>query len=335
MLSDLKCDECGRTMALDRLDILDTATEQPFDKIVNLVEQVLHVPMCAVSLVDRDRQWFKAQCGLGVDETKRDISFCTHAIEGEKPLIVNDATIDARFSDNPLVTGEPHIRSYAGVPLKTPDGYNIGTLCAIDTKPRSFPDHEIAILENFAKVVLDELELRQIASTDSLTGALSRGAWLKRARTEIMRAERYGQSLSVMIMDIDRFKSVNDTFGHPVGDIVIQRLADLAIQSIRETDAFGRFGGEEFVALMPETSLADATKLAERIRVSFSEIDIDALEGIRSTISIGLAELFQGETELEPMFERADKALYQAKNGGRNQSITSEQTTKRSTRAVA
>lgn len=335
MLSDLKCDECGRRMALDRLEVLDTAEEKPFEQIVNLVQQVLHVPICAVSLIGHDRQWFKARRGLSVTETPRDISFCTYAIETDMPLIVKDATLDKRFATNPLVTGDPHIRSYAGIPLKTPDGYNIGTLCAIDTCSREFPAHEIAILESFARVVLDQLELRLIASTDALTGTLSRRAWIEKARSEIKRADRYNRPLSIMIMDIDRFKLVNDKFGHPVGDIVIQQLAELAKQTIRDTDVFGRFGGEEFVLIMPETCLTEARQLVERIRVSFSELSINALEGTFSSVSIGVTERYKGELELEALLERADKALYEAKNGGRNQTATTFNYSNQIKKAVA
>jgi diguanylate cyclase (GGDEF)-like protein len=322
MLCELKTDENGRIRALDRLDVLDTAEEKPFEKIVTLVQQVLHVPICAVSLIDRDRQWFKAKRGLAVDETARDISFCTHAIQAEAPFIVNNATLDKRFASNPLVTGDPNIRSYAGVPLKMADGYVVGTLCAIDTVARDFPASEIAILSNFAKVIVDELELRQIASSDSLTGALSRRAWMEKAESELKRAQRYDRPVSILIMDIDRFKTVNDTFGHLVGDIVIKQLSDLASMKIRDTDALGRYGGEEFVILMPETDLADAMKLAERIRKSFSEIEIPELDGIRSSISIGVAERAKGEVDSKAILERADGALYEAKNGGRNRCMS-------------
>jgi len=318
MLPDLKKDEAGRVKALERLDVLDSDEEQPFENIATLVQQVLRVPICAVSLVDQDRQWFKARRGLDVCETERDISFCTHAIQSEEAFVVKDATLDPRFSSNPLVTGDPHIRSYAGIPLRTPDGYNVGTLCAIDRIPRDFPEHEIEILTNFAKVIVDELELRQIASTDVLTGALSRRAWTERANLELQRAERYGRSLSIMVMDIDRFKSINDTLGHTVGDIVIQRIAKMGMEAIRETDTFGRYGGEEFVVLLPETALTTAMILAERIRIMcFSEV-IQELGGLHTSVSIGLTEKYGGEEDVVSMIERADQALYVAKNSGRN-----------------
>lgn len=322
MRCDLKRDdEQGRTRALDRLEVLDTAEEQPFEKIVNLVQQVLNVPMCAVSLIDRDRQWFKAKRGLDVSETPRDISFCTHAIQTSEPFIIRDATLDSRFSENPLVTGEPGIRCYAGIPLMTPDGYNVGSLCAIDTRPREFPVSEIAILQSFAHVVVNELELRQIASIDHLTGALSRRAWTEKAEKEIERARRYGHALSLAILDIDRFKSINDTFGHPAGDQVIQRIAEICLEAKRSADFFGRFGGEEFVMLMPETGAAEAERLAERLRVRFADEIFDLGEPVRATISLGVAGLSSDDQDVSHLTERADAALYEAKNGGRNRTV--------------
>ncbi|MDY7523157.1 GAF domain-containing protein [Sphingomonas sp. 10B4] len=159
--------------------MLDTAVEEPFEKIVTLVRTVLAVPMATVTLVDRDRQWFKAKRGLEATETPRSISFCTHTIAQREPLIVEDARSDQRFADSPLVNGPPYIRSYAGIPLRTPEGYNVGALCAMDTRRRGFSPADIAILGNFANIVCDELELRLIARVDYLTGALTRRGFLE------------------------------------------------------------------------------------------------------------------------------------------------------------
>lgn len=136
--SDKSLDEPGRLMALRRYAILDTSPEEPFDKLTQLVRDVLGVPIAAVSLIDAERQWFKSITGLTACETSRDISFCSHAIQRQEPMMIPDATLDPRFAGNPLVTGEPGIRSYLGIPLTTPDGYNLGALCAIDLQPRSF-----------------------------------------------------------------------------------------------------------------------------------------------------------------------------------------------------
>jgi diguanylate cyclase (GGDEF)-like protein len=310
-------DEEGRVRALLRLAVLDTPEEAPFENIVTLVRQILDVPICAVSLVDRQRQWFKARRGLAVCETARDISFCTHALEWAAPFVVQDATSDPRFADNPLVTGSPFIRSYAGIPLRTADGYNVGTLCAIDTRTRAFPAHELAILERFAKMVIGELELRHIAATDELSFALSRRAWLEKAESEILRAQRYDRTVSLAIFDLDRFKLINDTFGHAAGDRVIRRFAELCMSCMRDSDVFGRLGGEEFGLIMPEATAAGMRAFTERVRQGFGAAPIDLGRKVHVTVSIGVAER-RPEESLGSLMQRADRALYQSKADGRD-----------------
>lgn len=319
MLSNLKTDEQGRLRALERLDVLDSAPEQPFENVVSLVQEILQVPICAVSLVDKDRQWFKARRGLANSETARNIAFCSEAIKRDVPLIIPETHTSQNFKSNPLVVGEPYIRSYLGVPLKTPEGYVVGTLCAIDTRPREFIGSELSVLERFAKVVVDELELRQIASTDFLTGAMARRAWFEAASSEAQRASRYRRPLSVLIMDIDRFKGINDKFGHPVGDQVIECVARTVMASLRTSDIFGRYGGEEFVLALPETDCRDAYVLAERLRKAVKEARLTVPHDLHWTMSIGVADLDLNDGSLHLALERADFALYEAKAAGRDQ----------------
>lgn len=304
--------------ALCRLDILDSGPERPFETIVELVRHVLNVPICAVSLVDKDRQWFKAVRGLSVSETARDISFCTHAIQQDAPFIVEDAANHPLFANNPLVTGDPHIGSYAGAQLRTRDGFNIGTLCAIDTVPRKFSEADIAILAKFANLVIDDIEMREIASCDALTGVLSRRAWLNCAEHEIHRARRIGAPVAFLIVDIDHFKLVNDQFGHAAGDGVIRAVAQTAEATLRKSDWFGRFGGEEFVAALPGSDLADAMIVAERMRFAIEAAPAPCLHKVRCNVSIGVAALEPQEISPDGVLERADKALLQAKRLGRN-----------------
>ncbi|WP_461605861.1 GAF domain-containing protein, partial [Aeromonas allosaccharophila] len=134
-----------RLDALRRLAILDSPAEERFDRITRMARNMFDVPIALVSLVDENRQWFKSCCGLPVLETPRDISFCGHAILGEELFVVEDAAQDPRFSDNPLVTGEPHIRFYAGHPLEVGNGLKLGTLCIIDSKPRCFSPRDQAL----------------------------------------------------------------------------------------------------------------------------------------------------------------------------------------------
>ena len=154
-------DEAERLELLHALNLLDTPAEPVFDRITRLVAQILNVPIALVSLVDADRQWFKSRVGLEATETPREVAFCAHAITQTAPMIVVDATQDARFEDNPLVTGNPNIRFYAGVPLRSAGGLAIGTLCAIDSKPRQLSADETNILIDLAALVSKEVQLRE------------------------------------------------------------------------------------------------------------------------------------------------------------------------------
>lgn len=153
-------DEIERLYALHALKVLDTPPEERFDRLVRLAHTIFDVPIALVSLVDTDRQWFKSCIGLSATETGRDISFCGHAILSKDVFCVPNALKDARFADNPLVTGPPDIRFYAGAPLTINGTYRIGTLCIIDRKPREFPPEEQALLRDLADIVEQQLELQ-------------------------------------------------------------------------------------------------------------------------------------------------------------------------------
>jgi GAF domain-containing protein len=153
--------EAARLAALYDLLILDTPAEERFDRIVAFAATEFDVPIVTVTLVDTDRQWFKARTGTALCETGRDISLCSHAILEQDILVVNDTLLDARFADNPLVTGAPHIRFYAGAPLTLPSSLSLGTLCLIDRKPRTLDAMELGILRTLRDLVV--LELRNIS----------------------------------------------------------------------------------------------------------------------------------------------------------------------------
>lgn len=155
--------ESTRIRLLHALNLLDTDPEPVFDRITRLLAQTLDVPIALVSLVDTERQWFKSAVGLSVRETPRELAFCDHAIRCSETMVVEDATRDERFSDNLLVTGEPQIRFYAGAPLRTNDGYAMGTLCAIDSRPRTLSVEHAQILEDLAQIVSREFQLREAA----------------------------------------------------------------------------------------------------------------------------------------------------------------------------
>lgn len=162
MTPETPAEETARIEHLELYDVLDTPAEAQFDAITRLAAITLETPIALISLVDRDRQWFKSRYGLEAEQTARAISFCRHAVAGRETLVVRDAMADPRFMNNPLVCAAPHIRFYAGVPLETPDGHVLGTLCAIDRRPRELTDAQRETLELLAGQVMALLELRRI-----------------------------------------------------------------------------------------------------------------------------------------------------------------------------
>lgn len=155
----LPSNEGQRLKSLRLLKILDTPAEERFDRITRIAQKLLNVPVVLVTMIDENRQWFKSRQGLEPTETPRDFAFCAHAILQDGPFVIPDSLLDTRFADNPLVIGDPVVRSYAGQPLHTEDGSAVGTLCAIDHKPTNFTPEQLVILKDLAGMVEDELKL--------------------------------------------------------------------------------------------------------------------------------------------------------------------------------
>lgn len=316
--ADLDMREAARLAALDRYDFLDSPREASFDRIVRLIRTILDVPVAIVSVIDAHRQWYKACEGLGGSEAGRRNTFCRYTILQDEPLVVPDARADSRFAENPYVVGEPHVRSYAGVPLRTGDGHNIGSVCVIGFEPRDFDGRELGILTDFAAIAMDEIELRQRVSTDMLTGVLSRRAFTEAARRDFALAQRQHSSIACIAFDIDHFKSINDTVGHSGGDSILQSVAEHCANTLRETDVFGRIGGEEF-ALLVHAGRNGALETAERLRATIERMRVQHGDiTLQATASFGIALLDSTAPNLETLIERADAAMYRSKQAGRN-----------------
>ena len=159
----LPADEEKRLAAVYRLGLLDTEAEERFDRHARIAAAAFDAPIALVSLVDRERQWYKAHYGFDFSETSRDMGFCSHAILDSEPLVISDALHDDRFADNPVVVGEPHVRFYAGVPLHAADGERVGALCIVDHKPRNLNAAQLRMLQDIARLVEEELEPRETA----------------------------------------------------------------------------------------------------------------------------------------------------------------------------
>ncbi|MGP9766552.1 diguanylate cyclase domain-containing protein [Halomonas sp. AOP13-D3-9] len=154
-------DEEVRLAALHQIELLDTPDEPAFDRVTRLVTQLLNVSISTFTLMDANRQWFKSRVGVEFRETPRDLAFCAYTVATSEPLIVEDACQDPRFADNPLVTGSSSIRFYVGIPLRSLQGLALGSLCALDTKPRTISEDELAALQDLAAIITDEIHLRE------------------------------------------------------------------------------------------------------------------------------------------------------------------------------
>lgn len=305
-----------RLDALRRLAVLDSPAEERFDRITRIARNMFDVPIALVSLVDDNRQWFKSCCGLSVLETPRDISFCGHAILGEELFVVEDAAQDPRFSDNPLVTGEPHIRFYAGHPLEVSSGLKLGTLCIIDTKPRVLSSREQALLADLASMVESELRAVQTATIDELTGITNRRGFMLLAEKSLKYAFRVKHPVSLLFFDLNHFKAINDQFGHDVGDDALRQMAELLCRVFRDADIYARLGGDEFVVLLPGTENTHCKRIQERFEEALNEFNTNGGKPYQLSCSVGIID-YDAVTppDLDTLLRLADEKMYLCKSG--------------------
>lgn len=451
----LSPDELERLAKLHSLELIDSEAEAAFDGIVKHASELLDVPMSVISLVDRERQWFKAHVGVGVQETPRERTFCDQAIRSDAVMVVPDTHEDPRFCDIPLVTQAPGIRAYAGAPLRVEGGYRIGVLCAMDTRPRHFTEQQIASLRSLAQITstlidardiarrakasdgrlrdavealadgfvlfdpedrlvicnerykqiyeasrpalvpgtkftdilayglargqypeavgredewlnerlqahrnlvppfeqqlpgdrwirIDERrtrdgglvgfrvditalkrrqrEFEQLATRDSLTGALSRGHFLSSVAFEIGKPSETEMRDALLVLDLDHFKTVNDTYGHLAGDQVLLETVGVLQQYLKPPSLIGRLGGEEFGIFLRSVRRKQAVRIAERLCAAVDNNRVlYAGRHLQVTASIGVTTIWPSEQEpVSAAMERADNALYAAKRAGRN-----------------
>ena len=316
----LPANEIQRLRELERRAVLDTAGDEHFDRIVQLASEVLGMPVALISLVDRDRQWLLSKLGIATKETPREMAFCAHAIADEGVLVVPDALLDDRFRTNPLVVDEPHVRFYAGAPLRTAEGHNLGTLCVIDREPHQLSEHQLEMLQLLADLVMRELELRRLATIDPITGLYTRTSFFSLAEKEMKRARRQALPLALLNIDVDDFRQINNRWGHRAGDRVLADLCNACASQLRPQDLFGRIGDEEFAILLVDVQGEDAMGIAEAIRNEVSSLHgVFSHSDYQPCISGGLTSLCDDDQGFLDLFSRADQALFLAKGNGRNQ----------------
>ncbi|MFN7130940.1 MAG: GGDEF domain-containing protein [Myxococcales bacterium] len=281
---------------------------------------------CSIMLLDESRAELlsKAACGLSPEE-EAGISFrmgeglAGWVAEHGAPALVSDVENDPRFKR--VDAQRTDIRSILVVPLATREG-PIGVISVTSREVGAFgKDHEelLVYLGNSIVKDIENARLYRLSITDSLTKAFNRQYLYQRLPDEIERCRRYGDPLCVALFDVDHFKKLNDTYGHPAGDFVLKEITRIAHEQIREVDALVRYGGEEFLILLPKTALEGARTIAERFRQAVAAAVFPwSDQQLKVTISLGVAQLQADVPSDEVLLKRADDALYRAKSSGRN-----------------
>ncbi len=471
--------ETQRLAALHQLEILDTPQEPEFDELVRIAAAICGAPISVISFIAEDRQWFKATVGLETTETRRDVAFCNHTIRQSGMLLVEDTAQDPRFAKHPMVTADAGLRFYAGIPVSSPDGQSVGTLCVLDRVPRTLTAEQSAALRVLASQINTRLELRlerraleqalieaeaakarlraseqrfqafmdsgpflsylkdgegrmlyynqpmaeqfdvsrefllnktddevwpasiaekfrrhdaevlrsgtlhvveeetrdlqgktsmwrsykfpcpdadgrfllggvsievteelrreaalkqsqaelqaankrlsELASVDALTGLANRRVFDERLRAEFRAARRKGQGLSLLLVDVDNFKSQNDRYGHQHGDTLLRQLGNLLQRNVRPSDLAARYGGEEFAIILLDTRQGDAALIADRL---LRAVRNEAWPQDPLTVSIGLHTMEAATPDAERLLTLADEALYAAKHAGKDRVFT-------------
>lgn len=328
--------EQQRLDALDELGILYTPLESRFDRITRTICRIFYMPIAYVSLIDKDTLWIKSVQGLDLIDTPRNTSICAHTLLVDEYIICEDLTLDERFKDNPFVVDGLKLRFYAGFTLKS-RGQNVGTLCMVDDKPRKFSQEDIATMRDLVSWAQTEVNLTQLgevqvqliteldqAQRDAKTDGLT-GLWNQAAIKDILQRAHHRhlitqQPYSIMMIDIDNFKNINDNHGHQFGDHVLRAVASELKTSLRPSDAIGRYGGDEFLIILENCPHARVEELSQRVLHHNHQLTIiNNNEKVASTISIGFAATDQIQVDSsEALLEHADKGLYQAKQDGRD-----------------
>jgi len=311
---DIPQDEQARLETLRSFSILDTPPEERFDRLTRMAKRLLGVPIALVSLIDENRQWFKSCVGLSASETSRDISFCGHAILGNELFIVPDTQKDERFADNPLVVGDPNIRFYAGCPLRAPNGQKLGTLCIIDRQPRNLEMEDLEALEDLASMVEREIAAVQLATLDELTSISNRRGFMMLAEQNLRLCTRQNIPASLVFMDLNKFKLINDKYGHSEGDRVLTVFAELLKNTFRQSDLYARMGGDEFVILLPDTPKKKAEIIVKKFRQALEKHNRDADRGYDIEFSYGIVEFSpEKHRSIDSLLMDGDSLMYKQK----------------------
>ena len=315
-------DEDGRVAALHAFGVLDQPRQGDLDAAARLAAYVCGTPTAVVNLIDSDRQWQAAAYGTEPGQVSRGDSMCQHTVLGTEVVYTPDASTEALFADSPFVTGRiAAVRLYASAPLLTRDGHAVGTVCAYAERPGELGAVQLELLRDIAAQVMALFESRRMAaalartaSRDALTGLANRRTVEAAIAGAIARAERGLGTPSVVAVDLDGFKAVNDRHGHAAGDGVLRSVAERLLATSREVDTVGRLGGDEFVVLLEHTGGPGAQAALRRLR-SGLEGGWTAEDGTDLGVgaALGMTTYRPGDS-VATLLARADAEMYADKS---------------------
>jgi len=311
---ELPQNEKLRLEALRSMKILDTPPEEQYDRLTRLAKRIFNVPIALISLVDENRLWLKSANGLEEKDSPRDISFCGHAILGEDLFVIPDTQGDERFADNPYVTEAPKIKFYAGCPIKSPQGFKLGTLCIIDQKSRQMDNDDLQALKDLAQIAEHEFVSHQMATMDELTGISNRRGFLMLSKIGLSLSRRHKIPATLVYLDLDKLKPINDVYGHAEGDKALHVFANHLKKSFRNSDVYARLGGDEFAALLTNTTKSIAEEIIERFCQSLDAYNINAKHDYEISFSYGVVEYDpKNHTSVELLLADGDFLMYESK----------------------
>lgn len=326
--------EAERLLAVRNLMPLQEIGTPELDALTSLGKMIFRAPLVAVTIVDEDWQYLAASAGLELTGCAREHSVCTRVVYSGEPLIIQDLAAHPAFRDLPFVSGPPYFRFYAGVPLEIQPGVVVGAFCILDFHSRQLTDAEYSVLSHMGSVASALLRLKRsnaglqrdktwlaaAALTDPLTDFYNRSALASSVDEMVVKAIAEGGSVGAIYMDLDGFKAVNDTYGHPVGDEVLVEAARRIRSVIRSNDIPLRLGGDEFALFFGgPCDVASMEKIAQRlIKVFRLPFEVDGLK-IDARASIGVALAPQHASTRLELSRNADIALYEAKARGKDQ----------------
>jgi GGDEF domain-containing protein len=304
-------DEEARLRALERTFLLDSPSDPHLDRITSLARTTLGMPIALISLVDTRRQWFLSKQGVDVRETPREMAFCAHAITADEVMVIPDASGDERFSTNPLVTAAPNIRFYAGAPLRSAEGQNLGTLCVIDQQPHGFSEEQKAVLRMYAEQVSREIEIRQAQSHCPVTGLWNREAFLALSEKEFQRSKRVGSRLHLLMFEHQSPPPERMAGGGISAEKGFRELTAEWQNTCAPADLMGRVADQVFALLLVAASSGEAMDIARSLCAVEQRIHRQrTFSREAGRMRVGLTGQEPEDLSIADMVVRAENALY-------------------------